>query len=53
MGRFYVELAGDASDYDSLKSAVANLVALRSTQVRGGRLESLPRMRCGVGAGDG
>ena len=53
MGHFYVELSGDASDYERLKSAVASLAPLRSMPFRAGRSRQLSRMGCGAGAGGG
>ena len=54
MGHFYVELSGDVSDQESLKSALASMVAglagedMANAARRGG-LVRLPRMGCAVG----
>jgi len=47
MGHFYVELAGDASDRECLKSALATLVG--GPKAENGRSAGLARMGCAVG----
>lgn len=54
MGHFYVELSGEVSDRDCLRSALASLVAglvgkERASPTLAGRSIELPRMGCAVG----
>ena len=49
MGHFSVELSGDESNRDRLKSALQKFVTLRSMPARAGATRALSRMRCGGG----
>jgi hypothetical protein len=58
MGHFYVELSGDADDFERLRSALTSLVASlvgkdRASPTLGGRSIELPRMGCAVGRSAG